>query len=103
MIPGPARGRMWNRLFRLERRWAQQAPQANGHPLPTITNLNAWARHYLPDYFTLPNSSFHDWLVSYLTSLNSRRGSRLALVAPRGSAKSTWISLVYPLWAAVHN
>jgi predicted phage terminase large subunit-like protein len=27
----------------------------------------------------------------------------MALVAPRGSAKSTWISLAYPLWAAVNG
>lgn len=35
--------------------------------------------------------------------MHAERGSRLALVAPRGSAKSTWSSLVYPLWTALHR
>src|SRR5258708_3347293 len=95
--------RLWNKLLSLEQRWARQASQAVRGPIPTFADLNAWARHYLADYFTLPNSRFHDWLANHLRTLNMRRGTRLALVAPRGSAKSTWVSLVYPLWAAVHN
>jgi hypothetical protein len=96
-------GRLWNRLLRLEQRWAKQAPKARPAAIPAFANLDGWARHYLPDYFTLPNSRFHDWLADQLHSLQGRRGTRMALVAPRGSAKSTWVSLVYPLWAAVHN
>jgi predicted phage terminase large subunit-like protein len=65
-----------------------------------VSRLDDWARHYLRDYFKLPLSKFHRWLVSRLQGLHTCRGSRLALVAPRGSAKSTWVSLVYPLWAA---
>jgi predicted phage terminase large subunit-like protein len=66
-----------------------------------ISRLDDWARHYLSSYFKLPLSSFHRWLVDQLQELHTRRGSRLALVAPRGSAKSTWVSLVYPLWIAL--
>src|SRR5262249_5910920 len=51
----------------------------------------------------LPLSSFHRWLVGQLQGLHTRRGSRHALVAPRGSAKSTWVSLVYPLWVALQR
>jgi predicted phage terminase large subunit-like protein len=57
----------------------------------------------LQAYLTQPFSRFHDWLVGQLQALHTHRGSRLALVAPRGSAKSTWLSLAYPLWAAVHG
>jgi predicted phage terminase large subunit-like protein len=96
-------GRLWNRLIRLEQRWAKQAPKASPAAVPTFADLNDWARHYLADYFTLPNSRFHDWLANQLHALHTRRGTRQALVAPRGSAKSTWVSLIYPLWAAVHN
>jgi predicted phage terminase large subunit-like protein len=68
-----------------------------------VPRIEDWARHYLRVYFKLPLSSFHNWLASQLRDLHTRRGSRLALVAPRGSAKSTWVSLVYPLWAAIHR
>jgi predicted phage terminase large subunit-like protein len=99
----PTSGLLWNQLVRLERRWASLAPKACPASVPTFVDLNAWARHYLADYFTLPNSRFHNWLANQLHTLHTRRATRLALVAPRGSAKSTWVSLVYPLWAAVYN
>jgi predicted phage terminase large subunit-like protein len=69
----------------------------------SITDIRCWARHYLEGYFKLPSSSFHEWLADRLQGLHTQRGSRIALVAPRGSAKSTWVSLVYPLWSALHR
>jgi hypothetical protein len=57
----------------------------------------------LRKYFKLPLSTFHYWLTSRLQDLHRKRGSRIAVVAPRGSAKSTWVSLVYPLWSALHG
>jgi predicted phage terminase large subunit-like protein len=57
----------------------------------------------LRDYLNQPCSAFHDWLAQQLQDLHLRRGSRWALIAPRGSAKSTWISLIYPLWAALQR
>jgi hypothetical protein len=53
--------------------------------------------------FTRSFSLFHQWLVGQLQDLHTHRSSRLALVAPRGSAKSTWVSLAYPLWAALNR
>ena len=94
-----------SRLLNLERRVAVYARRrigatpAGGSPLA----LDAWARQYLPDYFTYPLSSFHRWLTAQLQELHRRRGSRMVLVAPRGSAKSTWVSLAYPLWVALHQ
>jgi predicted phage terminase large subunit-like protein len=92
-------------LLCLERRFAAQSgirgsPSAAACPL---LELAAWAPQYLHAYFTRPFSLFHHWLARHLQDLHTRRGSRWALVAPRGSAKSTWASLAYPLWAALHR
>jgi hypothetical protein len=54
----------------------------------------------VPAYFPLPPSGLHRWLVAELERLEAARGTRLNVVAPRGAAKSTWVSLAYPLWAA---
>lgn len=100
-----ASGRLYSRLLRLERHFAARAPAAPRsflEALPTV-QLDAWARRHLHTYLTHPLSRFHHWLVGQLQDLHTRRGSRLALVAPRGSAKSTWASLAYPLWAALHR
>src|SRR5262249_51648472 len=69
------------------------------HLLP----LEAWAKVFLPEYFPRPASSFHRWLFQKLTTLHQKRGSRLAVVAPRGNAKSTCAALAYPLRAAVEK
>src|SRR5215471_5366324 len=64
-------------------------------------SFGRWAHRHLAGYFPLPDSSFHRWLVGELETLHARRGTRLAVVAPRQSAKSTWSSFAYPLWCAV--
>src|SRR5262245_27266231 len=97
-------GRLHSRLLRLERYFAARArtsESASAHILPTA-KLDTWAQHYLPSYFARPFSLFHVWLAERLQDLHLRRGSRMALVAPPGSAKSTWISLAYPLWVALN-
>jgi predicted phage terminase large subunit-like protein len=66
-------------------------------------SFGPWAHRYLAGYFPLPDSSFHRWLVSELNTLHAGRGTRLAVVAPRRSAKSTWASFAYPLWCAVEG
>ncbi len=38
--------------------------------------------------------------MTELERLEGARGTRLNVVAPRGAAKSTWVSFAYPLWAA---
>lgn len=69
----------------------------------TGPGLLAWAQHYLPDHFTRPPSRMHRWLAEQLDRLWQRRGTKLNLLGPRGSAKSTIATLAYPLWAAVHR
>ena len=98
-------GRLHSRLRRLERQWAARLPipRKTQSPVLSIPKIDLWASHYLHNYFTHPLSRFHGWLVDHLQELHLRRGSRLSLVAPRGSAKSTWVSLAYPLWVALHR
>src|SRR5688500_2817206 len=56
----------------------------------------AWARSFLPDYFTDEPSAFHEEL---LADLDDPARRLVARVAPRGHAKSTCASLAYPLYA----
>jgi predicted phage terminase large subunit-like protein len=100
-----AHGRLHTRLLQLEKRFSARS-RVQSEPSGEIVSLppiDSWVRQYLGSYLTRPFSGFHLWLAGQLQDLHNRRGSRLALVAPRGSAKSTWASLAYPLWAAVHR
>jgi hypothetical protein len=45
----------------------------------------------------------HHWLCNELDQLHQRRGVRLCVQAPRGSAKTTWATLAHPLRAALHG
>lgn len=69
----------------------------------TTTPLAEWARQYLGHYFTAAPSEMHGWLCKRLERLPYRRGRRLAVIAPRGSAKTTWVSKTYPLYCIVHE
>lgn len=55
----------------------------------------AWARCYLPHYFTDTPADFHAELMADLADPAKRL---IARVAPRGHAKSTCAALAYPLW-----
>lgn len=74
--------------------------RALARPLPPF---RAWALDYLPAYFPCAPSAFHDWLAGELGTLHLRRAQRLNVLAPRGSAKSTWATTAFPLWLAVHG
>ena len=70
-----------------------------GNPTPNDTAAGppalAWARQYLPHYFTDPPCRFHAELMRVLADGDRRL---IARVAPRGHAKSTLAALAYPLW-----
>lgn len=61
--------------------------------------LVEWTRQFLPHHFYLPPGRMHRWLARKLQSLP--RGARLAVIAPRDSAKSTWLSFAFPLYMAL--
>lgn len=63
------------------------------------TDLPIFAHHYLPDFTRLPFARFHHQLFAWHHAMGAeplelRRGLRFALAAPRGSAKSTMVSLL---------
>ncbi|HEY1192198.1 MAG TPA: hypothetical protein VGE74_31525 [Gemmata sp.] len=61
-----------------------------------------WNARFLPSYFgRFPPADFHHQFDEQLHRLHTRRGSRLNYIAPRGGAKSTWVTLAYPLRAAL--
>ena len=72
------------------------------NPTPPPIPLADWSRRYLRHYLTHPASKLHEWLIAELDQLDRVRGQRFAIVAPRGSAKTTWISKVYPLYCILH-
>lgn len=85
------------------RRLRRLANQTDELATPNRLSVAAWGKKYLPAYFQLPLSSFHVWLTGELDTLHERRGTKQAVIAPRGAAKSTWVSLTYPLYTAVHG
>lgn len=70
---------------------------------PTERDLIAWAEQYLPTYIQSKPTALHRWLSDELSQMVERRGTNLDVIAPRGSAKSTWVSIVYVLWCVCHH
>lgn len=63
----------------------------------------AWARHFLPQHFAKPPSAMHRWLDDEFVRCDEKRGRRINVIGPRGSAKSTIATLAYVLRAAVEG
>jgi predicted phage terminase large subunit-like protein len=66
-----------------------------------LLSLLAWSRKYLPRHFTLPPSGMHRWLEQRLGESSAVRGVKINAIGPRGAAKSTLVSLAWPLYLAV--
>ncbi|HOA51682.1 MAG: hypothetical protein WBH86_00525 [Thermogutta sp.] len=62
-----------------------------------------WAREYLPQHFRLPPSRMHRVVARHLEKAVAHRGMKLNVLGPRGSAKSTLVSLAYPLWCLLEG
>jgi predicted phage terminase large subunit-like protein len=60
-----------------------------------------WARGVLAEHFRLAPSAMHVWLAERLDAMRAERGTKLNLIGPRGSAKSTVATLAYVLRCAV--
>ena len=58
-----------------------------------------WVRVYLPHYFYRSMSLLHKELAETGDSLRLKRGQKKNIIAPRGNAKSTWLTLAIPLKA----
>jgi predicted phage terminase large subunit-like protein len=62
-----------------------------------------WNRKFLPLHFSQAPAPFHQWLSDLLSTFHVRRGSRLGLIAPRESAKTTWITFAHVLRCALEG
>ena len=80
---------------------AFEASHESSHHAPRETL--AWGRHYLAKHFDRPASAMHDWLGAQLDLFRTERGSKVNLIGPRGSAKSTIATLCYVLRVAVEG
>lgn len=76
-----------------------EPPAANAAGEGEPSRLLPWADRHLPHYLTAPPSHMHAWLDERLSRLT--RGERLAVIAPRDSAKSTFLSFAWPLFRAL--
>jgi predicted phage terminase large subunit-like protein len=63
----------------------------------------AFARIYLAPLFDRPFCPMHTELFAELAGMSARRGTYLAVAAPRGHAKSTIVTLAYALWCLVYE
>lgn len=62
-------------------------------------SIIAFAQTYLPHHASLPCSSLHEFLAArFLDAVTSEQPQRTAIAAPRGNAKTTWVSVIGPLW-----
>lgn len=60
-------------------------------------------RFYLEHYHTHKDAPFHGEVVEILSLMTKKRGKKLALAAPRDSAKSSIISLAYVLYCICYK
>lgn len=65
--------------------------------------LIQWGQRFLSHYFQQPPSVMHRWIADKLDTNLLKRGTKIAVVGPRGGAKSTLASLTYPLKQAIEG
>lgn len=69
----------------------------------TVATLKQFAHKYFRHFLTTPESRFHTDLAPDLDAISANRGSKVARIAPRGSAKSTWSTLINVLKCALEG
>ena len=69
-----------------------------------VTGYQFFAETYFPHYLIVAPSVLHDQLYIDLPEMVvKKRGVKKLVIAPRGSAKSTHVSLIFILWCVVTN
>jgi len=58
-------------------------------------SIKAFAELFFPHYLSKKSCLFHEELYKMLEEMSEKRGERLAVAAPRASAKSSIVSLIY--------
>jgi hypothetical protein len=59
-----------------------------------------FGQRYFPHLLTEPCAPFHHALIDIA---EAPEHDRISILAPRGHAKSTWLSVIYPIWKIVNN
>ena len=57
-----------------------------------------FGNRYFPHLVTQKCATFHHRLIEIAESTEY---DRISILAPRGHAKSTWLSIIYPIWKIV--
>jgi predicted phage terminase large subunit-like protein len=78
-------------------------PAVTSDPAFVAMTTLSWGRALLPHHFAKAPSAMHEWLGAQLDSFRAHRGTKVNVVGPRGSAKSTIATLCYVLRAAVEG
>ena len=69
-----------------------------------ISGYRFFAETYFPHYLTMEPSVLHEHLYEDLPQIvQDKNGQYRLIIAPRSSAKSTHVSLIFPLWCIVRN
>lgn len=66
-------------------------------------SVQVFASTYFPHYLTNKTCSFHEELYGFLLEAAHKKGQYIAIAAPRGSAKSSIVSLCYVLWCICYK
>lgn len=66
-------------------------------------SIMMFAKTYFPHYCKFPFAKFHLELFKYLEEMTLNRSKKVAWAAPRGNAKSSIVSLIYPIWGACYG
>ncbi|MCL2347134.1 MAG: hypothetical protein FWC50_02615 [Planctomycetaceae bacterium] len=98
----------WQPMAGLMRLLVRQAERVHRKSMQrdseTMTrDLIGWGQHFLPEHFKMPPSRMHRWLAEQFERHFPKRGVKLNVLAPRGSAKSTLATLAYPLREALEK
>ncbi len=63
-------------------------------------NCIYFGEKYFPHLVTQPSAPFHRELIKIV---ERPANDRTSILAPRGHAKSTWLSIIYPIWRIIRN
>lgn len=70
---------------------------------PPMKSLLRFGVRFFAENLTEEPSELHRWLSRAVLRLGKVRGKKLNVLAPRGAAKSTWLTLIYPVKCAVEG
>ena len=66
-------------------------------------NFLKFRQQYFPHYHKVADGSFQEELSGMLYGITAKRGSKIAIAAPRGCAKSTIVSLEYVIYCICYK